>query len=197
MKAGIIPQELETIIGEQKIEKGLKLCRELLKWGKVHNLTGHRDLDSAWEDLILDAWVMVDLVKGPKVLDIGSGAGFPGLPLALARDDIEVTMLEPRAKRISFQKHAVRILELENRVSPVMGSAGIEGLGGEKFDTVVLRAVASVEKSLELAEPYRADGGIILLPRGMKDREIAQRLGLEAREYRIMPGDSSRLAILA
>ena len=197
MKAGTIPQELEKTIGEQKIEKGLNLCRELLKWGKVHNLTGHRDLDSAWEDLILDAWVLAGLVKGPKVLDIGSGAGFPGLPLALARDDIEVTMLEPRAKRISFQKHVVRILGLEQRVYPVMGSAGIEGLGGEKFDTVVLRAVASVEKSLDLAEAYRVDGGIIILPRGMKDREIAHRLGLETREYRIMPESSSRLAILA
>ena len=197
MKAGEIPKNLKSNAGPDFAENAMVLCRELIKWGKVHNLTGHRDIDSAWEDLILDGLALASMVRPSKMLDIGSGAGFPGIPLALARDELQVTLLEPRAKRISFQKTAVRKLGLEKRVTPVMGTAGEEVLGGTKFDTVVLRAVGSMKLSLELARPYLKPEGVIILPRGEKDLAQAQQMGLITRIYYTNPEAAPRLAVLA
>ena len=197
MKAGVMPETPGFQVAADFREKALDLCREVLKWGKVHNLTGHRDLDSAWEDLILDGLALAPMVKGPLVLDIGSGAGFPGLPLALARPELKITLLEPRAKRVSFQKHMVRRLGLEEGVRPVMGSAGKDDLDGAKFHTVVLRAVASMERSLELARPYLDESGVIIMLRGIKDLDEAKDLGLETKLYRTSQKADHRLAVVA
>ncbi|MCF8034190.1 MAG: 16S rRNA (guanine(527)-N(7))-methyltransferase RsmG [Desulfarculaceae bacterium] len=170
------------------------LSELLLKWNQTHNLTGHSDPISAKEDLFLDSLALVPQVRGGTLLDIGSGAGFPGLVLALALPELQVTLLEPRAKRISFQKHAVRTLGLEGRVRPVQGRAG-EALLDQRFDTITLRAVTDIPGSLDLARPYLAQGGAVLLPRGKKDAAQARELGLEVVEYTL--GDKSEPRIIA
>src|SRR6516165_1988026 len=87
---------------------------ELDQWRRRVNLTGQ--LDAA--DLVAhaaEALLPADLLpRGGSLLDIGSGAGFPGVPLAIARRDVPVTLLEPRAKRASFLRHVIRILPLAN-----------------------------------------------------------------------------------
>lgn len=105
-----------------------RLCADLLRWNRAHNLTGHHDPEAAYVDLFLDSLPLVPHIQGPNLLDIGSGAGFPGLVLALALPELAVTLLEPRAKRVSFHKQAIRALELGDRVRTVMGRAG-EALG--------------------------------------------------------------------
>ena len=175
-------------------ERWDQLCALLLKWNRTHNLTGHRDPESARQDLFLDSLALVPHIRGDSLLDIGSGAGFPGLVLALALPTLHVTLLEPRAKRISFQKHAVRTLGLEGRARPVRGRAG-EDLTGERFDTITLRAVTDLPGSLALARPYLADGGAILLPRGQKDAAEARAMGLEVVEYTL--GGESTPRIIA
>lgn len=173
-----------------------RLLAELLKWNQTHNLTGHQHERSVVVDLFLDALAMVEQVRGETLLDIGSGAGFPGLVLALAMPDLRVTLLEPRAKRVSFQKQAVRLLGLGDRVRPVMGRAGDAELAGQVFDTVTVRAVGSLDESLALARPYAAPGGRVILPRGVKDRAEAQGMGLRVVEYELPePGGRRILAI--
>lgn len=155
-----------------------------------------------FEDLFLDAAAMSGHLLGGRLLDIGSGAGFPGLVLALLRPELEVVLLEPRAKRISFQKHAVRTLELGPRVRPVLGRAGGGGKAGlgpddlGRFQNVTARAVGGLEMTLELARPFAAPGGLIILPRGQKDQDQARKLGLEAIPYCLPHSDGDRLLLI-
>lgn len=190
-------RELALEIARTELPEGIfaaweRLCADLLRWNRAHNLTGHHDPEAAYLDLFLDSLALVPYVQGSTLLDIGSGAGFPGLVLALALPELRVTLLEPRAKRVSFHKQAIRSLELGDRVQTVMGRAG-EALAGEQFNTVTLRAVTDIPGSLELARPYLAPGGVILLPRGAKDADQARSLGLGAEPYSLGPGTTPRI----
>ena len=178
------------------------LTAELLRWNQKINLTGHRDERSVEVDLILDSLALAEHVAGDTMLDIGSGAGFPGLVLALAKPELEVTLLEPRGKRVSFQEHIIRTLDLKNRVRAIQGRASADrtqdpaALEGRFFSTVTLKAVASLEDSLALARPYLAPEGRIVLPRGISDRSNALDLGLKVVDYELPePGGQRILAI--
>jgi 16S rRNA (guanine527-N7)-methyltransferase len=181
-----------------------QLLKELLRWNKKINLTGHRDQRSVEIDLILDSLALSEHVQAPTLLDIGSGAGFPGLVLALARPDLQVTLLEPRGKRVSFQEHIIRTLDLKPRVLAIQGRASQDrredpaALRDRFFSTVTLKAVASLEESLALAKPYLTPGGRIILPRGISDRENALELGLQVVDYELPETGGKRiLAIYA
>jgi len=192
-----VQRDLAAKIAQIELPEGIfaaweRLCADLLRWNRAHNLTGHHDPEAAYTDLFLDSLALVPHVQGPSLLDIGSGAGFPGLVLALALPELRVTLLEPRAKRVSFHKQAIRALELGDRVRTVMGRAG-EALEGEQFSTVTLRAVTDIPGSLELAKPYLAPGGVVLLPRGAKDADQARSLGLRVEPYSLGPGTTHRI----
>jgi 16S rRNA (guanine527-N7)-methyltransferase len=163
----------------------------------VHNLSGHSSLDQVVVDLILDSLYLAPQVQGTRILDIGSGAGFPGLVLALALPEVEVTLMEPRSKRVSFMQHAVRILELGNRVKVIKGRAEESGLAKPDFDTVTVRAVGSLKLSLALAQPYLAKKGLILLPRGIKDQGQAEAFGLKVIPYGLPQPYGRRIIVLA
>jgi 16S rRNA (guanine527-N7)-methyltransferase len=178
------------------------LISELLRWNKKINLTGHRDEKSVEVDLIQDSLALAGHIQGDTVLDIGSGAGFPGLVLALARPELQVTLLEPRGKRVSFQEHIIRTLDLKDRVEAIQGRASLDRkedpptLRDCFFSTVTLKAVTSLEESLALAKPYLAPGGRIVLPRGSSDRQAALDMGLEVVDYQLPePGGKRILAI--
>ncbi|MBU4565775.1 MAG: 16S rRNA (guanine(527)-N(7))-methyltransferase RsmG [Desulfarculus sp.] len=190
-------RDLALEIAQRELPEGIfaaweRLSADLLRWNRAHNLTGHHDPAAAYLDLFLDSLALVPHVQGPALLDIGSGAGFPGLVLALALPELRVTLLEPRAKRVSFHKQAIRSLELGDRVQTVMGRAG-EALEGEQFSTVTLRAVTDIPGSLELAQPYLAPGGAVLLPRGAKDADQARSLSLSVEPYSLGPGTTPRI----
>ncbi len=179
------------------------LVDELLRWNARINLTGHRERDGVMADLVGDALALAGQVRGPELLDIGSGNGFPGLVLALARPELAVTLLEPREKRVAWLKHAARLLSLGPRLAVVRGRASQDrtgdppGLAGQAFGTVTLRAVAGLKESLALARPYLATGGLVLLPRAEKDRAQALALGLEVIGYQLEPPFGSRILVRA
>lgn len=173
-----------------------RLADELLRWNASINLTGFRDERGVWVGLFLDSLALLPHLHGVSLLDIGSGAGFPGLVIALARPDLAVTLLDGRAKRVSFQKQAARLLALGN-VRCVQGRAGQGALYGQRFDSVTVKAVGSLNDSLALARPYLAPGGRVLLPRGWAAREEASALGLAAAAYELPPPGGRRVVVLA
>ncbi len=172
------------------------LAGELLRWNQHINLTGYREPREVWVGLFLDACALLPHLRGMSLLDIGSGAGFPGLVLALARPDMQVTLLEGRAKRVSFQKQAARLLGLGN-VRCVLGRAGAGALPGERFDCVTVKAVSSLAASLELARPHLAPDGRVLLPRGLAALTEARALGLTALAYELPPPGGRRALVIA
>jgi 16S rRNA (guanine527-N7)-methyltransferase len=132
-----------------------EFLRELARWGDRMNLVGSTD-PAAMSRHVEDSLAAVPhLPEGASVVDLGSGAGFPGVPIAIARRDLRVTLVEIREKRIAFLRHVVRLLGLEVEVR----RASIEVAPATRFDFALLRAVAPPDKALELARPWVSDTG--------------------------------------
>jgi 16S rRNA (guanine527-N7)-methyltransferase len=139
---------------------------ELERWNRKVNLVSRRTHD--WLRIhFLDSLVPLALGllgEGGRVVDLGAGAGFPGLPLKIARESISLCMAEASGKKCAWLKHLTRVLGLkeaqvlEGRFEELM-SNGWEGC----FDTAVSRAAAKPWKILELARPFMAPGGRVLV----------------------------------
>jgi 16S rRNA (guanine527-N7)-methyltransferase len=131
---------------------------ELDLWRRRINLTGRltsTELAAHALESVLGANL---IIHGARVVDIGSGAGFPGLPLAIAREDLDVTLVEPRAKRCTFLRHVVRTLRLEKvRVT----EARIEDVGGQTFQVATTRAVGGFADWLG-STPFLEQSGLVL-----------------------------------
>ena len=118
----------------------------LLKWGRVHNLTATRDAGEIVTRHLLDSLTILPLVRGQHMLDIGSGAGFPALPLAIARPDNRWVLIEARQKRASFLEHVIRQLQLTG-ITVINGR--VEDYRPQRLsDTLVVRAFAPLPELL-------------------------------------------------
>ena len=154
-----------------------------VEWG----LLGPREVDRLWERHILNSAVTVELLaEHESVVDIGSGAGLPGIPIAMARPDLRVVLVEPMLRRTEFLHLAVR--ELDLRVEVIRGRADDTGVlsqvGG--VDAVVSRAVASLEKLARWSFPLLRPGGRMLALKGERaeselddSRRVLFKLGAE------------------
>jgi len=131
---------------------------ELDAWRRKVNLTGRlspRELALHTLESVLGSRL---IAHGERVVDIGSGAGFPGLPLAIARDDLDVSLVEPRSKRCAFLRHVARTLRLEN---VQVLEARIEEVGGQTFDVATTRAVGHFAEWLA-GTPFLDASGLVL-----------------------------------
>ena len=113
---------------------------------------------------ILDSLAARPLLHGTTVLDIGTGAGFPGLPLAIIEPDRRFVLLDSNNKKIQFVQHAAAELGLAN-VEAVKARAE-DYAPGYRFDTVIARAVASLPQLLELAGHHVGEGGVFIALKG-------------------------------
>jgi len=133
----------------------------LARWNRVHNLTAIRDPQAAVERHLLESLALAPLLRGERVADIGTGAGLPGMPLAIAEPSRHFTLIESRAKRVAFLRHVAGDLGLAN-VTVAHGRA--EDLRPEQpFDTVLARAVAPPAELLALSAPLVAPKGVAVL----------------------------------
>ena len=150
-------------LGEVYRRQVQKYKSHLLKWNKTHNLTGAKD-EQTLDDFIFDAVYPVKfLPKCDTLLDIGTGAGFPGLILAMALKDTKVTLAEPLTKRASFLQFIKADLGLEN-VKVV--KKRVEDMDAQIFDVVTSRAVTDTQMLLKLSENFRDEHSVILFYKG-------------------------------
>ena len=149
-------------LSKEVIEKFSKYRELLLEWNEKFNLTAITDLDEIEEkhfidSLYLDKFVDVD---HKSLLDVGTGAGFPGLALAIAHPSLKVTLLESNGKKISFLEEVVKELKLDNVI--VVQSRAEEFFDREHFDIVTARAVKELNILLELTIPFVKVGGVFV-----------------------------------
>ena len=133
--------------------------------GTERGLLGPREVGRLWERHLLNCAVVGEAVPdAATVADLGSGAGLPGIPLALARPDLRVTLVEPLLRRATFLSEVVEALGLTG--VEVVRSRGKELHGRRTFDVVTSRAVAPLEKLLGWSVPLVADGGAVVAMKG-------------------------------
>jgi len=143
----------------------------LVDVNKVMNLTAITEPDEVYEKHFLDSCLIAPYLKaGDKVADVGSGAGFPGLPLAIIRDDLAVTLIEPTAKRCVFLSEVIQELGLNN-VWVVNDRAENLPCTRGAYDVVTARAVANLSILLELCVPLVKTGGLMIAMKGQKALE--------------------------
>jgi 16S rRNA (guanine527-N7)-methyltransferase len=166
--------------------------KHLLKWNKTHNLTGAKDIRTI-DEFIYDAVYPIKfLPKCNSLLDIGTGAGFPGMILAMALRDTKITLAEPLTKRASFLQFIKADLGLKN-VKVV--KKRVQDMENEIFDIVTSRAVTDTRMLLSLSENFRNSKSIVLfykgenvyeeIPNGM-DYEVIK---TKSRHYLLLKGE--------
>lgn len=142
-----------------------KYKEHLFKWNKIHNLTGAKDENSI-DEFIYDAVFAVSfLPKAKNLLDIGTGAGFPGMILAFALPDTEVTLVEPLTKRASFLQFVKADLGLDN-VRVV--KKRVEDMDAKIFNIVTSRAVTDTQMLLDLSKNFRDENSKLLFYKGQR-----------------------------
>lgn len=145
------------------------LADRVAEWGRQMNLTGYRDAQGIFHGMVLDAldlFVAVQARLGGgarRIADLGSGAGFPGLPMAIAAPACEVTLVEARRRRHHFQRSACRSIPIEN-ARPVLGR--LEEVEPIPAALVFAQAVGPLPKVLELASSWVTPGGWLVVPSG-------------------------------
>jgi 16S rRNA (guanine527-N7)-methyltransferase len=138
--------------------------------GVLRGLIGPREVPRLWERHLVNCAVLSEAVPpGARVADVGSGAGLPGIALAIMRPDVHVTLVEPLLRRTTFLEEAVSGLGLDNCV---VHRARAEQLHGEQtFDVVTSRAVAPLPRLLDWSMPLVAPQGMLLAMKGSKAGE--------------------------
>ena len=150
------------------------LLQELLRWNQKINLTAITGRDEMTVKHLIDSlYLAPEIEPGERMLDIGSGAGFPALVLAIVRPDCLISSIDAVGKKVSFQKHIRRLLKLEN-IEPLHGRVellAVDRPGG--FNLVTSRAFSSLELFVKLAAPLVSAGGRIISMRGADGEQEA------------------------
>jgi 16S rRNA (guanine527-N7)-methyltransferase len=178
------------------VERLLAYAGLLARWNAAFNLVGRADIHRLVPRHIVDALQLLPLVRPTRLLDIGSGAGLPGLVLAIAHPGIAVTLLERMARRARFLELAARELGLDN-VTVVNGDA-LRWRAAQGFDTVTARAVASGDVLGELVAPHLAADGVLVAQFGARQDDSHIPSGfhvLDRREY-MLPDNPAAYRLL-
>jgi 16S rRNA (guanine527-N7)-methyltransferase len=148
----------------EQLDRLARFATLLRRWNAAFNLVSRRDVARLIPRHLLDALSLVSLLRGVRVLDLGTGAGLPGLPLAIACMQLRFTLIDRNQRRIRFVRHAALELGLTNVEAVAIDFKDFRA--ADLFDTVVSRAVTSPEALWQVADPLLAAGGQALLQVG-------------------------------
>ena len=147
--------------------------KELLKWNRKINLTSIRSEKGIVLKHFLDSLSVYPLVPNySSILDIGSGAGFPGIPLKIVQPTLEITLIDSVRKKVDFQRQIIRMLCLKGMKSihgRVQDKETLKDLGGQ-FDITLSRAFSDLQTLLILSFPFLKEGGKVIAMKGERER---------------------------
>lgn len=179
-------------------EKLIAYIELLAKWNQAYNLTAVRDPEQMIARHLLDSLAILPWVRGPRVLDIGSGAGLPGIPLALARPELQFVLLDSNAKKTRFITQALAELGLEN--VEVVHSRVEKYQPAVPFDTLIARAFAGIADMLGVSAPLCAPGGRWLAMKGVYPQEelaaIPPGYQIETQQVQVPGLDAARHVVI-
>lgn len=163
------PKEAKEVYGEY-ITQARQYFDLLVRDGDLLGLIGPRELPKLWSRHILNSAVVADLVEdGQLVADVGSGAGFPGIPMAILRPKVKFVLIEPMERRANW---------LADVVVPTLGLENVQVLRGRaeeaplrNYDVTTARAVSALPKLLRMLVPLTAPGGQVLAMKGSKAQD--------------------------
>lgn len=160
-------------LGQKEADQFAFHALELLKWNCKMNLTAITDpLDVAVKHF-LDSVAPASLIpSGASLLDIGSGGGFPGIPLKITRPSVSVTLIDSSRKKVSFQKHIIRSLGLQDIEAMHIRAEDLARDPGyaNAFDVIVCRALSALDSFVRMASPLLAKGGVMIALKGRLSR---------------------------
>lgn len=179
-------RHLQIELTKECIAQIATYLEELQRWTKVVDLVSQSDPETIIRKHMLDSLATLSILpfKG-QLLDLGSGAGFPGLPIAMARPSLIVSLLEPRRKRINFLREVIRRTALinahayEGRAEEFAKQKGRHS----SFDVVITRATWNLKEFLSVASGFVNRDGILVAMKGKKGREELQSLSRETKEF--------------
>ena len=173
---------------DRAFEHGIELSRhqlhligiyldELWEWNQKVNLTGISTRDRMLTELFLDSLIPAPFLPAEgRMLDVGSGAGFPGIPLKIYFPRFQTHLLEINSKRVSFLKQVIRLLKLDD-ISVIKGRIEKDGhvLHPEKYHMITARALADLDRIIPWCSPFLLPGGILITFLGMHISDTIRR----------------------
>lgn len=154
----------EVAVSQAQMDALESLCEEHLKWNRVFNLSAHRTRDSVIEKQLIDSLMPLDAITRSSVLDIGTGPGFPSLPLAVMCPESHFYLLDSNAKKLAFATHIAGLLKLTN---VTIVHQRIENyVPNEPHDQIISRAFSSLDDMIRCASPRLKPEGQILAMKG-------------------------------
>lgn len=160
---------LSSYLSVEKVEQFYALTVRMLTENEKYNLTAITDIDKIILNHYADCVMLsTRLKKGATVIDVGCGAGFPTLPLAMVRPDLKITAVDSTAKRVNYVRETAEMLGITNVTTLVMRAedGGKDPLYREKFDYATARAVAEMRVLCELTLPFVKVGGQLVAMKG-------------------------------
>lgn len=192
-------RDMNIVLSEDAIEKFLYYADELVLWNRSMNLTTITDPQDIAVRHFIDSLAPGKLFfDGATVLDVGSGGGFPGIPLKLAFPSLSVLLLDSSRKRVSFMNHIVRRLGLKDiyAVHARAQDAAFVNRYTKAFDFVVSRALCALDQFIRLAMPLLSDNGILITLKGKlpeKEMEAARAYLKKISGDRDVPGPTRKI----
>lgn len=183
----VVPADPAPAVFGPGLNGATRFAELLADQGVLRGVIGPRELDRLWPRHLVNSAVVAELVpSGSRVVDVGSGAGFPGIPLALARPDLEITLLEPMARRVAWLAEVVRELRLTVVVERGRAEESAVRARLSRFDVATARAVAPIGRLAGWCLPLVRPGGQLLALKGERaadeldeDRDVVRRAGGE------------------
>lgn len=170
----------DVTLDKEKVESFGIYLKELKHWNRKINLTSLVEDKEIIIKHFLDSLTPLKyLSKQSFILDLGSGGGFPGIPLKIAEPSLKVVLLESSKKKHSFLNHIISALSLKGiiAIKQRAESKDFQLLMNKTFDVVIARAFAGLEELLKIGSPYLKKGGMLVAMRGRKVKEELERCG--------------------